>query len=162
LGKPIVWIDDLKEFDSYVKAVCAISSMQRHQIIEQVQGFGIEFISYVHPSSRISRSASLGEGVVINSGVQVAVDAALGDFVYVNRGCLVGHDVQVGDYAVLSPGVNIAGNSIIGARTFIGMGAVIADKVKIGERCVVCAGAVVIRDVEDWQKVLGVPARVVE
>ena len=49
----------------------------------------------------------------------------------------------------------------IGSYTFIGAGAVILPGVKIGKSCVISAGSVVVNDVEDYEVVGGVPAKVI-
>ena len=67
----------------------------------------------------------------------------------------IGDDIVIGHNAILH-GCKIGKNSLIG------MGAVVLSGAEIGEGCVVGAGAVVIEDmkVENWSKVLGIPAKV--
>ncbi|MFA7407151.1 MAG: acetyltransferase [Anaerolineaceae bacterium] len=162
LGKPIFWIDQLEEFDNSIKAISALAQMKKMEIIQKIKSFGIEFIRFIHPSSRISSSATLGEGVVINSGVQIATSSILGDFVYVNRGALIGHDTNIGDLSVISPGVNIAGNVAIGSKTFVGIGSIISDRITVGVGCFICAGSLVTTNIPDGVKVIGSPARIIE
>ena len=162
MNKPVFWVDALIEFDTSVKAVCGLTKNQKRNLISKVEAFGIDLIQFIHPSSRISKSSSLGKGVVINSGVQIAAKVQLGDFVYVNRGCLIGHDTSINSYSVLSPGVNIGGNVSVGEGTYIGIGAVILERIRIGDGCFVCAGSVVTRNIGDREKVVGMPAQVVE
>lgn len=49
----------------------------------------------------------------------------------------------------------------IGKEVWIGAGAIILPGIKIGDHAIVGAGAVVTNDVEEYQVVAGVPARVV-
>jgi len=162
MGLPIYWIDEISEFDSSHKAICALARMKKFEIINKIKSYNIEFIQFNHPSSRISSSSIIGEGVVINSGVQIATSSILGNFVYVNRGALIGHDTTIGDLTVISPGVNIAGNVSIGKKTYVGMGTIITERVSVGEGCFICAGSLVTRDLPDHVKVIGAPARIIE
>jgi sugar O-acyltransferase (sialic acid O-acetyltransferase NeuD family) len=162
LGKPIFWIDQLEEFDTSFRAICGLAQMKKIEIIHKIKSFCIEFDQFIYPGSRISSSAKLGEGVVINSGVHVATGSQLGDFVYVNRGALIGHDTHIGQLSVISPGVTIAGNVNIGQKTFVGIGSIISERISIGEGCFICAGSLVTNHIPDRVKVIGSPARIIE
>jgi len=161
-GKPIFWIDELADFEIKPFALCGLASAKKISLINKIKSFGISFIELTHPSSRISSSSHLGEGVIINSGVHIAIDSFIGDFVYINRGCLIGHDVTIGDFSVISAGANIAGNVKIGKGTYVGMGTIITERVIIGEGCFIGAGSLVTKDVPDHTKVVGVPAQIIE
>lgn len=162
LGKPIFWIDQLEEFDSSFTAVCALAQTKKTEIIQKIKSYGISFDQFVYPGSRISPTAILGEGVVINSGVHIATSSNLGDFVYVNRGALIGHDTKIGQLSVISPGVTISGNVRIGQKTFVGIGSIIAERISVGDGCFICAGSLVTNDIPDRVKVIGSPARIIE
>ena len=162
IGKPIYWIDELEDFKPGFQAICALARMHKSEIISKVKHHGIKFIPFIHPSARVSKTASIGEGVVINSGVQIAASASIHDFAIINRGALIGHDTVIGEYSVLSPGVNIAGNVIIGKRTFVGLGANILESLTIGDQSFIGAGSLVTKDVPNRVKVVGMPARIIE
>jgi len=53
----------------------------------------------------------------------------------------------------------LCGNVSVGEAAFIGAGAVLLPGISVGEGSIVGAGAVVIADVEQSQKVKGVPAK---
>jgi sugar O-acyltransferase (sialic acid O-acetyltransferase NeuD family) len=162
LGQPIYWVDELAQFDDSYRAVCALVTTKRIQFVQQVEALGMHFTSIIHPTARVSRMATVGEGTVINAGVQVATHSQIGKHVVINRGALIGHHNVIHDYATISPGANLAGNITVGQRAWIGLGANILEKRTIGEQSIVGAGALVSRDVPDRVKVMGVPARIVE
>lgn len=162
LGLPVYWVDELERFDNSHHAVCALVTTKRWKFIEQVTAFGIPFATIIHPTARVSRRATVGEGSVISAGVQVSTHTHIGRHVVINRGALIGHHDTIHDYVTISPGANIAGSVTIGTRTYVGMGALIVEKRTIGSQVVVGAGALVTRDVPDRVRVLGLPARVVE
>ncbi len=161
-GKPIFWIDELEEFKIKPIALCGLARTKKLGLINRIKSFGISFVELIHPSSRISSSVQLGEGVVINSGVHIAIESFIGNFVYINRGCLIGHDVTIGDLSVISAGTNIAGNVRIGKGTYVGMGAIITERVNIGEGSFIGAGSLVTKDIPDHTKVVGSPAKIIE
>jgi sugar O-acyltransferase (sialic acid O-acetyltransferase NeuD family) len=162
LDLPVHWVDDLPNFAQTCWAVCALVTTKRHHFIEQAADLGMRFATVVHPSSRVSRRATIGDGTIINSGVQVATHTQLGKHVIVNRGALIGHHNTIHDYATISPGANLAGNVTVGTRAYVGLGANILEKRTIGSQAAVAAGALVTHDVPDRTKVMGAPARVVE
>lgn len=161
-GKPIYWVDELEDIPKDYLLLCCIAKMRKIQFIARVKEMGFQFAQFIHSSSRVSEKVSVGEGIVVNGGVQVAAGAQLGDFVYINRGALIGHDTSIGAYSIISPGANIAGSVSIGSGTYVGIGAIIIERVKIGSNCFIGAGSLVTQDVPDRVKVIGMPARIIE
>ena len=162
LGLPVYWVDELGRFDASHRAVCALVSTRRHRFVEQARELGMRFARIIHPTARVSRTASVREGAIISAGVLVASYSEVAEHVVVNRGAILGHHVRIGECATISPGANLAGAVEVGERAYIGMGAQILEKRRIGEGAIIGAGAVVTRDVPARTKVMGVPARVVE
>ena len=160
-GLPILWIDDIATLAQTHFAVCALGTTQRSRFIEQATALGMRFATIIHPSARISRHSTIGEGSVACPGVVVATRTAIGRHVILNRGALIGHHTTVGDYCSIMPGANIAGACAIGEATYVGMGALVLDHHNVGSRSVVAAGSVVTRDIPDNVQVMGLPARIV-
>jgi acetyltransferase EpsM len=160
-GHPVLWIDDIEPFAASHRAVCGLGTTHRRALVERARALGFDFVTIVHPSARVSRSASLGEGSVVSAGVVVASHVSIGRQVLLNRGVLLGHDTTVGGYVSVMPGANIASACTIGEGSYVGMGSVVLDHTVVGAGSVVGAGAVVTRDVPPNVQVVGVPARVV-
>jgi sugar O-acyltransferase (sialic acid O-acetyltransferase NeuD family) len=161
-GKPIFWIDQLKDFDKTPKVICGLGSMKRINIINKVLEMGLQFTNIIHPKAYVSRTVKLGAGVFINSGVQIATDVSISNHVIINRGALIGHGVNINEFSVISPGVNIAGNVTIGEKTVVGMGTNIIERVTIGNNCMIGAASLLTKDIPDHVKVVGIPARIIE
>jgi acetyltransferase EpsM len=157
---PIVWIEDLSQYDRSHALLCAVGSTKRRTFIAKAAEMGFAFVNVIHPSARISATAQLGTGILVSVGVIIAAETSVGDHVMLNRGALIGHHVTIADYVTISPGVNIGGRVRIGEGTFVGLGAVILDHLSIGRNSIVGAGAVVTKDVPDNVQVLGVPAKI--
>jgi sugar O-acyltransferase (sialic acid O-acetyltransferase NeuD family) len=159
-GRPVVWIDDATPLASSHKAVCSIGTTHRTRFIQQAAALGFQFITVIHPSARLPRTSSVGEGSILSAGVIVGSDTKIGNHVIINRGSLIGHNTVIGDYVTISPGANIAGVVTIGEATYVSMGAIILDRITIGSHAVIGAGAVVTRDVPDHVQVMGIPAKI--
>jgi acetyltransferase-like isoleucine patch superfamily enzyme len=104
----------------------------------------------------------IGAGTYVNRFTMF--DAS--ESIEVGPGCLIGpfcyitdHDhgiepsVAIGEQSLVASPVRIASN------VWIGAGAIILRGVSIGTGAVIGAGAVVTRDVSEYEKVAGVPAR---
>jgi acetyltransferase EpsM len=162
LNRPVVWLSEARDLAATHLALCSLGTTHRRRFIEDVAGMGFRFATVVHPTSRVSRRSSIGDGSFVNAGVVIAANTTVGPHVILNRGVLVGHDTMIHGFVTLSPGANVAGAVTIGEGAYVGMGAIVLDRIRIGEGAVVAAGSVVTKDVPDRAQVMGVPARVVK
>jgi len=120
---------------------------------------GFPLAGLVHPGARVSPSAKIGEGVVMQYGVHVSSSAKIGDFVKINVGANVMHDAVVGSYTTIAPNAVILGRAVVGEACYIGANATLLPGVIVGSRAVVGAGAVVTRPVPEGGVVKGNPAK---
>jgi UDP-perosamine 4-acetyltransferase len=120
---------------------------------------GFTLIGVVHPEARVSPSAKIGAGVVMQYGVHVSSMADIGDFVKMNVRANVMHDVRVGSFTTIAPNAVILGRAVIGEACYIGANATVLPGMVVGSRAVVGAGAVVTRPVPEGGVVKGNPAK---
>lgn len=157
--RPILWIDDISHMAGTHKVICALGTTRRSEIIQQAYACGFSFVTLMHPSAQLPLESTVGEGSILSPGCLVAAYTKIGCHVLINRGCLIGHHVKISDFCTVSPGSNIGGSVTVGEKTYIGMGAIVLDHLTIGAGCVVGAGAVVTRDLPDYVKAVGIPAK---
>ena len=86
-------------------------------------------------------------------------EASIGLGVILNTGCSIDHDCVLGDAVHISPGVRLAGGVHVGDLSWVGIGASVRQLVRIGVRVIVGAGSTVVCDVPNDLTVAGVPAK---
>jgi sugar O-acyltransferase (sialic acid O-acetyltransferase NeuD family) len=161
-GLPVIWVDDLAEMTGEFSAVCGLGTTHRSRFVDQLAPFGLEFTTLVHPTARVSKTVTFGEGCVVNAGAIIAAHTTLGSHVMINRGATIGHHTRIGDYVTIGPAVNLSGSCRIGSRVYIGVGASIIDHISIGGGTVIAAGSVVTKDLPNHVLAAGMPARIVK
>jgi UDP-3-O-[3-hydroxymyristoyl] glucosamine N-acyltransferase len=80
---------------------------------------GIHPTAVVHPTARVSASASLGAYVVVEE------EAEVGDEVHIHPHCVVGARTKVGEGSLLFPNVTLYHDVLVGSRCILHSGAVI-------------------------------------
>ncbi|MBO6215057.1 MAG: NeuD/PglB/VioB family sugar acetyltransferase [Lachnospiraceae bacterium] len=174
----IVFLDDVYEGDMFygarvlkpdiisfeapnIEAVIANGTPKHRQALrEKVSKLGIPLTNLIDPTSIISSTATLGNGVIVTPFSTICCDVCIGDNVHIQSYVRVGHDIVIGNDSVLSSNVAIGGKTKVGMQTYVGLGAVIRDGLYIGNNSIISMGAVVHTDVDDGVTVVGSPARV--
>ena len=130
----------------------------RISLAEQVLDAGFSLFSAVDPDATVAKSATIGDGVIINAQSYIGPDVTVEDLVVVDSTVNISHDVYLSEGATIGPNATIAGGVTVGRDAFVGAGATVLDDVAIGECAVVGAGAVVTSSVASGTTVIGVPA----
>jgi sugar O-acyltransferase (sialic acid O-acetyltransferase NeuD family) len=160
---PVLRPDRLSAAQRELSAVVPlITPGHRFAVEAEARGSGLtSFPALVDPTAVVARTASIGEGSVVNADAVVAAATPVGRFVHVNRSASIGHHNVIEDYATLGPGCLLAGEVRVGRGAFVGAGAVCAPQVEVGPDAIVGAGATVVRDVPAEAVVVGNPATVI-
>ncbi len=135
------------------------SPILRKKLATFYQEIGYEFATVVSPYARISPTASIGLGTIVQAGVNISSATEIGRFCKLNTNCNVMHDTIVGDFSTIAPNAVCLGRVSIGQYTYVGANSTILPEIKIGYSSTVGAGAVVTRNVADCITVKGVPAK---
>jgi sugar O-acyltransferase (sialic acid O-acetyltransferase NeuD family) len=140
------------------RGVIAIgSNFLRAEVARALPGF--EFVTVVHPSAQISRSAELGPGTVVFAGACVNPESRIGAHGIVNTRASVDHDCVLGDFSSVAPGATLGGAVQLGEGASVGLGASVIHCIRIGAHTVVGAGATVVADLPELVLAWGVPCR---
>ncbi|MBP5785462.1 MAG: acetyltransferase [Methanobrevibacter sp.] len=115
----------------------------------------VEYATAVHPSSIISRFATIGKGTVVMQGCIIQTDTNIGRHCIINTGSSIDHECIIDDYVHISPHSTLCGNVHVGEGSWIGAGSTIIQGVNIGRWCVIGAGSVVTKNIPDGYMAVG-------
>ena len=121
---------------------------------------GHEAITLIHPSSVVSRSATIMPGAFVGATAFIGPQAKIGHHVIVNVSSSVGHDAVLGDFSQVCPGARVSGYGVLGEGAFIGSNAVLGPNGVMGEWAKLGASSFAPRLVPAHALSIGVPARV--
>ncbi|WP_412971522.1 acetyltransferase [Glaciecola sp. MF2-115] len=119
-------------------------------------------ISLIHPTSTVSKYATVGIGSVVLSGAVINSFAKIGKGSIINTCAVVEHDCLLSDFVHLSPNATLAGGVKIGTRTWIGIGSTVKQLVSIGCDTVIGAGSTVLKNIGSNIVAYGSPATIVQ
>ncbi|MBM7095679.1 hypothetical protein JSY36_07925 [Bacillus sp. H-16] len=108
----------------------------------------------------IGKHVEIGANTCIDRGTLDNTD--ISDYVKINNLCHIAHNVQIKKHVFITSGTIIAGSTTIGESSYIAPGTVIRNQLKIGQKSFIGMGSVVVKDVNENEKVLGVPANIMK
>ena len=134
----------------------------REKLYHIYKDVGFSFKTIVSPTARISRTAVIGEGTIVQDGVNVSSHTKIGDFVKLNTMSNVMHDCVVGNFTTIAPNVCVLGRINIGENCYIGANATVLPDVKIVGGTTIGAGATVLKTIEEKGVYIGTPTRLLK
>jgi len=163
MGYPIIGDDTFAQSaDTFKKNPVVITPdlpKIRKKLYEYYHNCGFTFTSVISPDSRISKSTSIGNGTVIQAGVNISASAKIGNFVKINSLANIMHDTVIGDFTTVAPNAVLLGKVRVDENCYIGANSTILPNKTIGQGSTVGAGAVVTKDCSSGITVIGSPAR---
>jgi sugar O-acyltransferase (sialic acid O-acetyltransferase NeuD family) len=163
LGKIENMTSLLQKFKNFSVFIAIGDNWTRHLVVEKLINMksDLDFATAIHPSVQIGMDVKIGKGVAIMAGAVVNSGTIIEDFGIINTNSSLDHDCQLGKFSSLAPGVTIGGNVKIGAFSAVSLGANILHGKTIGNYTIVGAGSLVLKDVNDFEVVYGVPAKLI-
>lgn len=132
----------------------------RERLYKLYKNYGFIFTGIISKNSTISKSAHIGEGTIIQSGVNISSEAHIGKFVKVNSCANIMHNSVIGDFTTIAPNAVVLGYVMIGSNCYIGANATILPNIHICDNSIIGAGAVVTKNIEKpFHVYAGVPAK---
>lgn len=157
LGK-INHIDDYKNIIDYLAIGIGYNHLNfKADLFLKFKNKGFEFLTYIHPTSSVDKTASIGEGSLIYPGVIIDQGVKVGDNTIINNGAILSHDCQIGSHSFIAPGVVFSGNCNLGNKCFIGSGTIFKDHISVVDEVVIGAGSLVIKSIEKNGQYFGHP-----
>ena len=113
-GVPVLGKDDDAEklFLQYANCKLIIvpdAPAIREKMVQHYQSIGYGFATVISPYAHISKTAEIGEGSIIQSGVNISSFAKVGRFCKLNCNCNVMHDIVIGDFVTIAPNAVLLG-----------------------------------------------------
>jgi sugar O-acyltransferase (sialic acid O-acetyltransferase NeuD family) len=143
-----------------VNGIGAPSNFWQKEAILAKTGAPLErFLTLLHPSASVSRTATLGRGVVVFQHVVITSNVKIGHHVILLPNTVISHDDVIGDYTCIAGGVCVSGQVTIGRSCYLGTNSSVIGNVAIGDRCLIGMGSCVLRSLPPNSVVVGNPAR---
>ncbi|MCW5589285.1 MAG: acetyltransferase [Legionellales bacterium] len=152
-----------KVIQKYSSIIVAIGDNQRRlSLTNTLRNKGLSIATLIHPSAIIGSEVVIEEGSVIFANSVINASTHIGLACIINSAATVEHDCKLGAGVHISPKACLAGTVTVGDLSWVGMGANIIQNVTIGQSVIIGAGSVVINNIDDYSKVVGNPARLIE
>ena len=132
----------------------------REQFYTQLKG-KVPFANIIMPSSEVSPSAKLGEGIYIGPHTTIAANTVIDDNVFVHGHCLLGHDSHIHSHSYFSGRDYMAGFCELGERVFVGLSVCIADHISVTNDVWIGIGSIVAKNLSESGKYMSASTRLI-
>ncbi len=149
----------LPNITHFVTCIGGEHGYARFKISEELKKLGLESVEVISPKALLDDIEYKGEGLQMMPGAVVHKFSSIGDQCIINTNATVDHECVLGNGVHVMGGASIAGAVEIGNYSTIGTNATILPNIKLGKGVFVGAGAVVNKDINDYEVVIGAPAR---
>lgn len=149
--------------DASVKFVFALyrSDLLKERIALR-ESLGIppeRFLSFVHPTTYIAKSAKMGLANIILANCVINNNVCIGNFNTMNSNALIGHDTVLGDNNFIAAHTCIGSGLKIGNGNFTGLNCSMRNLITVGDYNLIGMASNVVKDVSDGNVLVGNPAK---
>jgi sugar O-acyltransferase (sialic acid O-acetyltransferase NeuD family) len=141
------------------KVMIAVANSKDRFDIAQRLPKGIQFFTFIHPTSLIMDNVEIGEGSFIGAYSILTTNIKIGKHAILNRGNHIGHDCRIGDYFSAMPGAIVSGNVTIYSLVYMGSNSSIREKLSIHSLSTIGMNSAVVKHIEDGGVYVGVPSK---
>lgn len=170
IGEPLNEYYTNPNYENPITKIGSGSLIRSHSILYAGSTFGNDF-STGHRVT-IRENMIFGEGCRIGTLCDIQGHSTFGDHCWLHSNVHIGQQSKIGNFVFIYPYVvftndptppsDICKGPIVDDYSQIAVFSVLLPGVKIGKHCLVGAGSIVSKDVDDYQLVLGNPAKVVK
>ena len=132
------------------------------QIVDRRVALGRSVPHFVHPSSYVHPSVTIGHGSMIYPGCSIDRETIIGRGVWIANADVIAHNCSIGDGCWFGASVTLSGHVTVAASTFIGSGTTVANDVAIGSEVIIGLGTAVTKSIGDKVSAIGNPMRILE
>ena len=141
-----------------------ISVKLNHKFLHKLKDLKIpteRFATIIHPTAVVARTAKIGHGVCIQPFVSVGPNTIIGNFIHIFAQSLIGHGSKLDDYSYVSNNACVGAEVHLKEGAYLGTNATTLEYITLGKWSIAGIGSVVLKNVKDYEKVVGSPARVI-
>jgi len=141
-----------------------ISVKLNHKFLHKLKDLKIpteRFATIIHPTAVVARTAKIGHGVCIQPFVSVGPNTIIGNFIHIFAQSLIGHGSILDDYSYVSNNACVGAEVHLKEGAYLGTNATTLEYITLGKWSITGIGSVVLKNVKDYEKVVGSPARVI-
>ena len=155
--KVIGSIDEMSSYyPEYTSIFIAIGNNQiRSRLLLQAKEIGYELPILQHPTSIVSKYATIKEGTVIFPNTVIENNANISNGCIITANTTINHDAYIEDYVLIYSNTVIRPNTLIGAYTRIGSNCTITFGTKI-KACSDIDDGVVVKENQEYSFEMGV------
>lgn len=122
----------------------------RDSLYRYYKKLGFDFYSFVHPSSVVSKSATISNGCYVGPHSIISANSVLEENIVVNCFSGIGHDCTIGKNTIISPKVMINGGCKIDQSVFFGSNSVVFQNTSIGKFSTIDSGYILRKNLDDF------------
>jgi len=169
-GHPVLGPIDKETVNKYLKYqdvyffYSLISVKLNHKFLHKLLDLEIpteRFATIIHPTAVVAKTAKIGYGVCIQPFVSVGPNTNIGNFIQIFAQSLIGHGSTLENYSYVANNACIGADVHLKEGAYLGTNATTLEYITLGKWSITGIGAVVLKNVEDYSKVVGSPARVI-
>jgi sugar O-acyltransferase (sialic acid O-acetyltransferase NeuD family) len=134
----------------------------KKQIIDRLVSLARSVPHYVHPSSYVHPSVTIGHGSMIYPGCSIDRNTKIGRGVWIANADVIAHDCAIGDTCWFGASVTLSGHVTVGESTFIGSGTTISNDVAIGSSSTIGLSTAVTKNIGDGISAIGNPMKILD
>lgn len=137
------------DVDEDIELIIAVNGICfRSKIIEYFRVKNIKFTNFIHHTSRVFRTAKIGNGNVICPFSQIGPNVILGNFNTINNKASIGHDSIIGDNNVFCPNIGLSGNTTVGNSNFFSLNVATIPSVSVGNNNIIAPNMVIEKNIK--------------
>jgi len=158
-------IDDIEKYITKgpLHVIIGIANPKiKRSIVDKFFGLPLSYPNVVMKNVWLSKSVTLGKGIILYPGVTINFESEIEDFVIMNMNCTIGHNCHISNFVTLAPGVSLAGFTYLEKGVDMGINSATLQNVRIGESSTVGGMGMVIHNLPPNCTAVGVPAKVIK
>ena len=161
LYKKITFLTNINHLPkNNIKVCITIESPEKRILVYKfLKKKKIKFFSAIHKSAHISKTAKIGEGVIIAPKAVVSPFSKIKSNVFINTGAVIGHNTIINSHTVICPNAFVGGYSKVGSNCYVGPNAVISPNLSLGSNSKLSAASVLYKNTKRNVLAHGNPAK---